>query len=88
MPSFRPESFDRPSSVRRVLVRLLVANLAVVVAKLAVGIAAVVVFVYLNWVVPVPSVPHTTRSASSERRGKYSNSRAGGIPETSSHTRA
>jgi len=25
------------------------------------AIAAVVVFVYLNWVVPVPSVPHTTR---------------------------
>ncbi len=40
MPSSRPETLDRPSSVRRVLIRLLVANLAVVVAKLAVGIAA------------------------------------------------
>src|SRR5437660_1642855 len=40
MPSSRPETLDRSSSVRRVLIRLLVANLAVVVAKLAVGIAA------------------------------------------------
>src|SRR5438093_1540223 len=32
------------------------------------------------------SVRHSTRSATSARRGKYSSSRAGGIPDTSSHT--
>jgi len=32
------------------------------------------------------SVPHSTRSAISGRRGKYSNNLAGGIPDTSSLT--
>ena len=40
MPSARPEAHDRTTLVRRVLVGLLFANLAVVVAKLMVGIAA------------------------------------------------
>jgi len=39
MPSARPEALDRTALVRRVLVGLFFANLAVVVAKLTVGIA-------------------------------------------------
>ncbi len=40
MPSSRPETGDRPSSVRRVLAGLLIANLVLVLAKLSVGIVA------------------------------------------------
>lgn len=40
MPSARPEAQDRIARIRRVLLGLLVANLAVVVAKLGVGLAS------------------------------------------------
>jgi cation diffusion facilitator family transporter len=40
MPSARPEALDRTALVRRVLIGLFFANLAVVVAKLLVGLAA------------------------------------------------
>ncbi len=40
MPSARPEAHDRTARIRRVLLGLLVANLAVVVAKLDVGLAS------------------------------------------------